>query len=116
MPTIVNGLPDLHKYVIPAMRRAMCHAQDVAEIMPTILGCLLLYGDPNTLEKRGDGQTSSGNTGWMISIATGKRYAVVYNHHSGMIDVRERSQQGRTVHSFYNGTPNADIIKAFASL
>jgi hypothetical protein len=116
MATPIKDLNNLHGYVVPAMKRAMCHAQNVAEIMPAILGNIMLYADPASLERRGDGSNTQGNMGWIESAATGRRYAVVYSHQRDAIEIRERTVQGRVLHTMTNATDNKTIIAAFASL
>ncbi len=116
MATPIKDLKTLHSYIAPAMKRAMCHAQSVANIMPTVLGCIMLYADPASLERRGDGSNTQGNMGWIESAATGRRYAVVYSHYRSAIEIRERTVQGRVLHTMTNATDNKTIIAAFASL
>ena len=46
----------------------------------------------------------------------GKRYAFAYNHETGKIEVRDRTQSGPAVHSFNNSTPAAEVEVVFRAL
>jgi len=116
MPTPLSDLTSLQGYTIPALKRALHHAKNVADIVPAVLGNIMLYAVPDSLNGRGNGNSTGGNMGWITSAATGRSYAVVYSHKSQSIEIRDRNQQGRVLHSFTNATPNRDLISVFASL
>jgi hypothetical protein len=116
MPTALNDLDALSRYVSPAMERAMCHAHKVNVIFPHIVLAIIKHAEPGTLEGRSSGDTAAGNMGWFVSKARGRRYAVVYNHTAQTIEVRERTQQGRVLHTLTNATPLASLHTIFAGL
>ena len=46
----------------------------------------------------------------------GRRYAFAYNHNTGEIEIRDRTQSGPAVHSFSNNTPAAEVETVFRAL
>jgi hypothetical protein len=73
MPTKIPDLTALTNYTVPALKRALHHAPNITEIVPTVISCVVLYADPCSLMGRGNGSTTAGNMGWITSLATGRQ-------------------------------------------
>jgi hypothetical protein len=54
--------------------------------------------------------------GWWESDKTGRRYAAVYSHAKDAIEIRDRSQQGPTLHTLTNNTPLSVIANIFDTI
>jgi hypothetical protein len=116
MPVTLGTTKEVVDYVRPAIGRAMCHAQNVANIVPLIRELVMQYALPGTIQGRGTGNTASGNMGWFVSKLTQQRYAVCYNHTNGMIEIRSRSQVGPALYLLNNQTPQVAIRNIFSTL
>lgn len=103
----------LHAYAEGVMNRADHHAGQVKGIALALLGGIIWRGDPGTIEiKQYDGDLA--NVLW-VEIG-GKRYAFVYNHKTEEIEIRDKTQSGRALHSFTNETRVADVEAVFRAL
>jgi hypothetical protein len=103
----------LHEYVNGVMARADHHADKVTGIALALLGAIIWRGEPDSIEiKQYAGNLA--NVLW-VSIE-GKRYAFAFNHDTEQIEVRDRTQSGKPLRSFDNGTPLADLEQFFRSL
>jgi hypothetical protein len=113
MPITANDVRVLHEYAEGVMNRADHHAGQVKGIALALLGGIIWRGDPGSIEVR-QYAGSPANVLWVT--ISGKRYAFVYNHTTGEIEIRDRTQSGATLHSFSNGTPVPDVETAFRNL
>ncbi|WP_082140005.1 hypothetical protein [Desulfovibrio sp. TomC] len=109
MPATVNEVNDLKMYLTGVMKRADHHANNVNEVVLTLIGALLWKKDqsPITVMTR-ENQTT--NVLWVY--IQGKKYAFSYNHDTKSIEMRLNSTQGDVLKSF-NNQDSATGIRAF---
>jgi hypothetical protein len=113
MPITANDADVLHQYAEGVMNRAEHHAGQVKGVALGLLGGIIWRGESGSIEiKQYAG--GLGNVLW-VTIG-GKRYAFAYNHETGKIEVRDRTQSGPGVHSFDNSTPAAEVEAVFRAL
>jgi hypothetical protein len=107
----VTDMTILHRYAVGVMKRAKCHAPGVVEILPEVLGHVLLCGKNYSLH--GSGTT---NCMWFESVATGRRYAFSYSHTADAVELRDTNLQGPTLHQINNVMSRQLIAQIFAAL
>ncbi len=113
MPITANDVDTLHRYANGVMNRADHHAFRVKGVALALLGGIIWRGDPGSIEiKQYDGGLA--NVLWVE--LSGNRYAFAYNHHTGQIEIRDRTQSGPALHSFTDDTPVADVETIFRRL
>lgn len=109
MPATVNEVNDLKKYLTGVMDRADRHADNVNEVVLTLLGALLWKKDPNPIiVMTRENQTT--NVLW--AHINNHKYAFSYNNNTKSIEMRSNSTHGDVLKSF-NNQDNAASIKAF---
>ena len=113
MPITANDVDVLHQYAEGVMNRADHHAGQVKGVALALLGGIIWRGDPGSIEIR-QYAGSPANVLWVT--ISGKRYAFAYNHTTGEIEMRDRTQGGTALHSFSNQTPVADVEAVFRGL
>jgi hypothetical protein len=107
----VTDMQILHRYAVGVMTRAKHHAPQVVEILPEVLGHVLLCGKNFSLH--GSGRT---NCMWFDSVATGRRYAFSYSHTVDAIELRDNNLQGPTLHQINSSMSRQLIAQIFAAL
>jgi hypothetical protein len=113
MPITANDVDVLHEYAEGVMSRADHHAGQVKGIALSLLGGIIWRGEPGSIAiKQYAG--SPANVLWVT--INGKRYAFAYNHATGKIEIRDRTQSGTALHSFTDSTPVADVESVFRAL
>ncbi|KAA9327242.1 hypothetical protein F0P96_18590 [Hymenobacter busanensis] len=114
MALTVTEVEELRNYLIGVMERADHHAGNVHEIALALMGAMIWRKDEDQDIRvmTRDGQAK--NVLWVV--INSQRYALVYNHSTGAIDMREDGIQGNTLKSFTNATPLSDVRQFFASL
>ena len=113
MAITANDVDVLHQYAEGVMNRADHHAGQVKGIALALLGGIIWRGEPGSIAiKQYAG--SPANVLW-VTIG-GRRYAFAYNHTTGEIEIRDRTQSGTALHSFSNSTPVADVETVFRAL
>jgi hypothetical protein len=95
------------------MNRADHHAGQVTGVALALLGGIIWRGNPGSIEIR-QYAGSPANVLWVT--INGRRYAFVYNHTAGQIEIRDRTQSGVTLHSFSNTTSMTDVETVFRTL
>lgn len=109
----IKSIRDAQRYIQGVWRRASHHANQVASVVPALLGAVLATADTGTLrvlEREGE----LGNCAWFR--VGGARYAVSYNHDAGTVELRDGSLRGPCLFSFDNDTTQDQIRCAFCSL
>jgi len=113
MPLTVADFETLETYLAGVMNRSDHHADTVGAIALALIGAVLWKKDAEPIEVRTyEGRTA--NILW-VQIA-GQRYALAYNHKEECIELRERTQNGRTVATFDNSTPVTEVQRIFEQL
>jgi hypothetical protein len=113
MSLTVADLETLEGYLAGVLDRSEHHAETVGAIALALIGAVLWRKDAEPIEVRTyDGKTA--NILW-VQIS-GQRYALAYNHKEECIELRERTQNGRTIARFDNNTPVTEVQRVFATL
>lgn len=112
MALTVQSIVELQQYAKGVFERAGHHAQGIEEISLAILGAIVW---------RADGQITvreyAGNPANMIWFQVdGKQYAMLYNHQTGKIELKDGSQKGPTLYTFDNTMSNKDVLDVFRNL
>ena len=77
-----------------------------AALISPLLGGIIWRGEPGSIEIK---QYAGGLANVLWVTIGGRRYAFAYNHDTGEIEIRDRTQTGPAVHSFSNNTPNGSL-------
>lgn len=103
----------LKSYFEGVVNRANHHAQNISEIIYTLLGIIILKMDVNsTIEVKKIGQDATGNVLWVL--INGKRYAFRYEHSDNTIEIKEGSLRGAIVLKVDNTTTIPNILSALS--
>lgn len=112
MPLEVASIDMLQEYLCGVLGRADHHAEAVQDIALALVGAVV-WRKVGTLEVR----TYAGGPANIIWFHTEKsRYALAFNHDTRQIELRERTQNGKTFHTFTNGTPLSEVREVFVDL
>jgi len=112
MPREIDDIDVLQQYIRGVVDRAEHHAPDVDEIALAIAGAIVWRKAGRIRVMERDGEMK--NVLWVTIGQT--RYVLSYNHDACTIEVREQTVQGRTLASFSNASPVADVKRFFAGL
>ena len=112
MPREIDDIDVLQQYIRGVVERAEHHAPGVDEIALALAGAIVWRKEGRLRALERDGEMK--NVLWVTIGQT--RYALSYNHNSAAIEVREQTVQGRTLASFTNDSPLADVKRFFGSL
>ncbi len=113
MPITANDVNVLHQYAEGVMNRADHHAGHVRGVVLALLGGIIWRGDPGTIEIK---QYAGGLANVLWVTISGQRFAFAYNHTSGEVEIRNRTQSGPALHSFNNNATVADVEAVFRGL
>ncbi len=106
MATSISTLTVLNQYVNGVMDRADHHAHNVNEIVLTIAGAVV-WRATQDIEVR---------TNILWFTINHNRYVLAFNHDTGDIELRDRSQQGTVLHTFNNSTTAIQVRTIFRGL
>lgn len=113
MPLAVGDLETLETYLNGVLNRSEHHAQTVGAIALALIGAVLWRKDDEPIQVR----TYAGGTANILWFyVSGVRYALAYNHRNGRIELRQRTQNGRTLARFNNRTPVTRVQRVFREL
>ena len=113
MSQSVEEVSELQAYLRGVLNRADHHADNVNEVVLTLVGAILRRKDPEPIRV----MTKQGQTGNVLWVnMSGRKYAFSYSHASGKVEMREGSLQGAVAHTFSNADSPADVKKIFAAL
>jgi Integron cassette protein VCH_CASS1 chain len=113
MAITADDVEILHRYAEGVMERADHHADQVKGIALALLGGIIWRGEPGSIEIK---QYAGGLANVLWVTIRGRRYALAYNHQTGQIEIRDRTQSGAALHSFSNATAVADVEAVFRQL
>jgi len=109
----VKDIDTLQEYIKGVMERADHHAGNVNEITLALAGAIVWRKDISSIKVMArNGETK--NVLW-VNINS-KKYAFVYNHETGKIDMRKNTIQGKNLHEFDNNTALSDLRIIFNDL
>ena len=112
MAISIDLIKTLQIYLTGVMGRADHHAGQVEGVALALLGAVVWRstGEISVREYAGN----PANIIWFF--VNDARYALVYNHTSLKIELRERTQSGDTISEFDNSTTYQEIINVFRQL
>lgn len=113
MPLTVANLNTLETYLAGVLNRSEHHARKVGAIALALVGAVLWRKDATAIKVRAYKGTPA-NILWFY--VAGQKYALTYNHKKECIELRRRTQSGRTIASFDNSTPVSDVRRIFNAL
>ena len=103
---------DISAFLIEKIEKAGHHAQDVKYVVPALWGFIQTFGKNPSVKFEED--SPYGNLAWFTM--NGIPYCLAYNHNTLMIELRNRSQKGKTIMNFNNNTTNEEIFSIFSVL
>ena len=110
MAITVKDIDTLQEYIKGVMGRADHHAGNVNEIVLALAGAIVWKKDISSIKvMERAGETK--NVLW-VNINS-KKYAFVYNHNTGKIDMREKTIQGSSLYQFDNNTSLSKLKNIF---
>ena len=113
MAVTVKDIDTLQEYIKGVMARADHHAGNVNEIALALVGAIVWKKDISSIKvMEREGETK--NVLW-VNINK-KKYAFVYNHDTGKIDMREKTIQGSNLYEFDNSTSLSSLKNIFNAL
>ena len=112
MALTVNTLTLLNEYINGVMSRADHHGQNVNEVVLTLVGAVIWRATQDVEVRTYAGETA--NILW-LTVNT-NRYALVFNHNTGNIEIRNRTQNGVVLASFDNMTTANQVKQIFLTL
>ena len=114
MSKTITTIDEMQEYLQGVVGRAEHHAREVNSIVLPLLGAVVLLKDPGTeIEVR----TRSGSTANVLWCWIGEnRYAFVYNHETGRVEMRNRTVQGAVVRDFGNEMSLLEVHDALRQL
>jgi hypothetical protein len=113
MPHAIVSLVELKQYLDGVMKKAHHHSPNVCDIIPTIMGNVMIYADIDQIEvgvREGDMK----NEMWIM--VSEYRYYLCYNHDDGTIDLKEDGRQGMVLAKFDNSSPIYMVKATFEKL
>ena len=107
----IDSIDDMKQHLSGVMERADHHALEVYKIVLPLVGLIAWKADKIVA------RTHEGTNANMIWFESGeKRFAVVSNHNSAKIDIRERNQQGKVLMQLDNRSDLDSLIGFFESI
>ncbi|MCG9874334.1 MAG: hypothetical protein MH321_06060 [Leptospiraceae bacterium] len=107
----IDSIELLKQHVAGVMERADHHAKSVYKIVLPLIGLVVWKAD-NIQARTNQGETA--NMIWFEVV--NKRYALVFNHIKRKIEIREKSQQGKSIIEIDNDTNLGELIDIFNTL
>jgi len=112
MALTITTLDRLNQYINGVMERADHHGQNVNEVILTLAGGVLWRATQDVEVRTYNNETA--NILWLV--VGNNRYALAFNHQTGNIELRERTQTGNVLATFNNGTTASQVKQVFAQL
>ena len=112
MALTVNTLTLLNEYINGVMSRADHHGQNVNEIVLSLAGAVVWKATQDVEVRMYNGETA--NILWLT--VNKNRYALAFNHNTGNIEIRDRTQTGTVLASFNNSTTTNQVKQIFSTL
>ena len=113
MAKTLTEIDEIQKYLEGVLNRAGHHAQNVQEVILTLVGALI-WKKGDTPIKAMYSEDDYKNVMW--AYINNKKYAFSYNHADKTIDMRQGSTQGITIKTFTNDTTPSEIMQFFRDL
>ncbi|MFL3663009.1 MAG: hypothetical protein ACJ04Q_03335 [Flavobacteriales bacterium] len=112
MAISIDSIQTLQTYLSGVMGRAEHHAGQVEGVALALLGAVVWRSTGEIAVRE-----YAGNPANIIWFYVGsEKYALVYNHSTEKIELRERTQGGTTLAEFDNRTSYQEVISAFSAL
>jgi len=107
----VEDMATLTRYGRGIMAKAKHHGVSVMEVLPDLIGHVILRADKVELWGEGTGVALK-----FRAIRTGRTYAMSYDHLTHTVAMKDGNHQGPVIHRFDNGTDRAAVAAVFAVL
>lgn len=112
MAISIDSIETLQTYLSGVMGRADHHAGQVEGVALALLGAVVWKSTGEIAVRE-----YAGNPANIIWFYVGKmKYALVYNHSTEKIELRERTQGGTTIAKFDNNSTYQEVINVFRGL
>jgi|BioPla2DNA2_1021312.scaffolds.fasta_scaffold156508_1 hypothetical protein len=112
MAISINSIELLQKYLNGVLERAEHHAVNVKGVSLALIGAVIAKSDGEIEVREYKGRPA--NILWFC--VNEKKYAMTYNHQKEQIELRYRTQCGKTLGVFDNKTTYETIIEVFNNL
>lgn len=112
MPISIDSIESYQQYFRGVFDRAEHHAEHVRGVALALAGAVILKSTGEITVRGYLGQPA--NVIWFL--INDNRYAMNYDHDSGKIVLRGRTQSGETIAEFDNNSRYSDIIRTFNGL
>ena len=112
MALTITTLTLLNSYINGVMHRADDHGLNVNEIVLTLAGAVIWKATQDVEVRTYNGTTA--NILW-LTVNT-NRYAIAFDHNTGNIEIRKRTQNGTVIAVFNNTSSALDVKTVFATL
>lgn len=114
MAKVVSNIDTLQYYLEGVMSRSGHHADEVHEVVLTLIGAVVWKKDDKPIQvKEYAGEPA--NILWWHS-KKGNKYAFRYDHPTHCIELRKDSFRGDVIATFDNKTQASEIIQLFKTL
>lgn len=110
----ISDINSLQKYLIGVMGRGNHHAEDVSEIVLTLVGAVIWKKNDDPIQVR-QHRGELANILWWHSKKQ-KKYAFRYDHVERKIELRKKTYKGDVIATFDNKSQTSDIIEIFDAL
>jgi hypothetical protein len=110
----LNDISALQTYLHGVVNRADHHADNIREVIYTLIGTVVHFKNPQRPIKVASRQGATANVLWVWIGES--RYAFSYDHKSGSVVLKLGSTQGKVLARFTNATKTADIVQFFSGL
>ena len=102
----------LQQYLNGVIMRVEHHAPNVIHIAFALIGGVIWKATGDIVVREYNG--SPANILWMP--VKDKKYCFMFNHNTWVIEVRERTSNGKILASFDNNTPLAEVYDFFSKI
>jgi hypothetical protein len=108
-----NVVAEVHDYLQGVLGRADHHAPNVDEVVVTLMGAIIAFAEPDSIELLAqDGEIK--NALW--ARIRGQRYAFSYDHTGRRITAKRGGNRGPVVAAFDNSATARQVIATFRGL
>jgi len=112
MALSISTLELLNQYINSVMGRADHHGHNVNEVVLSLAGAVIWKATQDVEVRTYNDETA--NILWLTVY--NNRYAIGFIHHTGNIELRERTQNGKVLVEFNNVNTASDVKAIFAKL
>lgn len=112
MAISITSIESLQTYLEGVLNRANHHAESVEGVALTLLGAIIWRSTDEISVREYNGSPAN-----MIWFYVGEnRFAMTYNHTTGRIELKEKSNSGKVIADFDNSSTYQQIVNVFRNL